>query len=68
MKYCLQNFRNKFANDFTELSQATIPLGLMTVKVSYSFITVFYFLPLKETFFIYFYYIFDSFPMYVCVL
>lgn len=24
MKYCLQKFRNKFSNDFTELSQATI--------------------------------------------
>lgn len=30
IKYSLQNARSKFTNDFTELSQVTFVLGLMT--------------------------------------
>jgi len=41
MKYSLQNTRSKFANDFAELSQVTIFLGLMTVKIRYSFVNWF---------------------------
>lgn len=40
-KIHIQNVRSKFGNDFTEYSQVTIFLDLMTFKVSYRFFKLF---------------------------